>query len=385
MNQEATFALRFMIKDFAKMRKAIDEINRKMKTTNDTAKTLDKSFSRATMAVGKFALGFFALSKIINGVFRKANEQIQLDVMAQSAGVARSEIAKLGKALRIYGGDAKSAGSAYASLTNIIGGATHGMGISEDVARVNAMYGIGFNYGNISQDTLMTEIAKTMHRLRGQKDQWAINQIASAYGIDAPMANFLAEKGANWKAFVNTKEYKDLSKSELQRLLDEEEQFNLIVDKALIEIVHGVNYIVDYIKRELDKSRQNDINRQEQKFNELKTFPNVSLQQKREYARQQMLAGKLDYGKYVDLLHTWDEQEKAEKEKEPYRDMFEAGKIMSDINDGFGLRNLLANIIPGGSFTIRIIGDTGAKFRTEATEKAQNVNIVTQPSSVRGG
>lgn len=233
MNQEATFALRFIMKDFAKMRKGIEEMNKNLEKMQNNAKkasggmnNLNTSMGKTIRTIGKFALAYFALSKIMSATFKKASETIQIDLMAQSAGVAAEKIGKLGKALRIYGGDARSAGSAYSSLSDIIGGATHGMGISEDVARVNAMYGIGFNYGNISPDTLMTEIAKTMHRLRGQNDQWAISQIAKAYGIDTPMANFLAEQGASWSSEANKHKFERVSKSETQRLIESQDNLD---------------------------------------------------------------------------------------------------------------------------------------------------------------
>ena len=271
MNKEAVFALRFVMKDFAKMRKGIDEMNKHLAQMQQNAKKassgMDKmntSIGKTVRSIGKFALAYFALSKVISSVFSKANESIQLNLIAQSAGVARKEVGKLGKALRAYGGDVRSAGSAYSSLTNIIGGATHGMGISEDVMRVNAMYGIGFNYGNISQDALMTEIAKSMKRLRGKGDQWAINQIASAYGIDSSMANFLATHGVGWKAQVNSQEWKDISLSDSQRLLQAQEnikaKFDIVINELLPKIadaVEGIYKIIDAVFGHLAKPNPN--------------------------------------------------------------------------------------------------------------------------------
>ncbi len=240
MNQEAQFALRFVVKDLAKIRKATDEMNKRLadmgKRANTASKGINKvqgSFRKATVAIGKFALAYFALSKMISTVFSKAAESIQIDMMADSAGVAADKIGKLGKALRVYGGDAKTAGSAYMNLTNIIGGATHGRGLSEDITRVNAMYGIGFNYGNISQDQLMTNIAVAMQKLRNKGDQWGINQIASAYGIDASMANFLSEQGANWSNKANREKWEKLSKSETRQLIEAEEALKTAYENAM--------------------------------------------------------------------------------------------------------------------------------------------------------
>lgn len=266
MNKEAVFALRFVMKDFAKMRKGIEQMNKNLeamqKNANKASSGMNKlntSMGKTIRSLGKFALAYFTLSKIISTTFKQANEAIQIDLMAQSANVAADKIGKLGKALRIYGGDAKSAGSAYASLTDIIGGAQHGMGISEDVQRVNAMYGIGFNYGNISQDTLMTEIATSMHRLRQKGDQWGINQIAKAYGLDSSMANFLAEQGANWSSERNKQQWERVSKSETVRLLEAQDNLekatanlgNALI-KYLPELVNGITALVNAINTVID-------------------------------------------------------------------------------------------------------------------------------------
>lgn len=252
MNKEATFALRFVMKDFAKMRKAVEQMNKNLEQMQKNAKkassgmnNLNNSMGKTIRSLGKFALAYFTISKIMSSTFKKANEAIQIDLMAQSAGVAADKIGKLGKALRAYGGDAKTAGSAYMSLTDIIGGAQHGMGISEDVQRVNAMYGIGFNYGNISQDALMTQIATRMHALRKEGDQWAINQIAKAYGIDTPMANFLAEQGANWSSKANRYKFEKASKSETQRLIDSQDNLDAQLAKLGNKLVPVLTKLVD--------------------------------------------------------------------------------------------------------------------------------------------
>lgn len=269
MNKEAVFALRFVMKDFAKMRKGIEQMNKNLedlKKRSNAASTgfnnLNNSVSKSIRSLAKFALSYLALSKIMSVTFKKANESIQIDLMAQSAGVAADKIGKLGKALRSYGGDAKSAGSAYNSLTDIIGGAQHGMGVSQDIAKVNAMYGIGFNYGNISQDELMTNIAVRMKELRAKGDQWAINQIASAYGLDAPMAEFLTKHGANWNSERNKEDWQKLSISETQKLINATDdletqiaEFGKEFFSLLKELVSGVTEIVKYINAKINKSQ----------------------------------------------------------------------------------------------------------------------------------
>ena len=262
MNQEAVFALRFVVKDLAKMRKATEQMNENLKKLQKNAggasKNLDKvnnSFGKVTRAALKFAAAYFTVSKIVGMVFSKANEALQLNEMAISAGIATEKIGKLGKALKLYGGDARSAGAAYASLTNIIGGAQHGMGISEDVARVNAMYGIGFNYGNISQEQLMTQIAKSMHRLKGQGDSFAIQQIASAYGLSNDVAAFLATHGANWRANVNAQQWEQMNMSEAQRLIKAEDDLGekikdlvMRLEPVLTTIANGLLEVAKYLE-----------------------------------------------------------------------------------------------------------------------------------------
>lgn len=261
MNKEAVFALRFVLKDVAKMRKAMEQMNKNLaqmqKNARTSSKGIDKvsaSFNKAARSALKFAAAYFTLSKIVGTVFQKAEESIQVRMLADAAGVAADKVGKLGKALRTYGGSAKSAGAAYASLTDIIGGAQHGLGVSEDIARVNAMYGIGFNYGMIGQDELMTNIAVSMKKLRAKGDQWGINQIASAYGLDTAMANFLADQGANWKSEVNAKKWTELNKSDTEKLLDEQDKLketltdlSLKIVPLLTGLLDGVNKIVAWI------------------------------------------------------------------------------------------------------------------------------------------
>lgn len=254
MNKEAVFALRFVMKDFAKMRKGIDQINKNLeqmkKTSNNASRGINNvntAMSKATRSVLKFAAAYFTLSKITSTIFAKSNEAIQLRLIADTAGVAADKIGKLGKALRVYGGDAKAAGSAYSSLTSVIGGATHGMGVSEDIMRVNSMYGIGFNYGNISQDELMTEIARSMYSLRQKGDQWAINQIASAYGLDSSVATFLSKYGTNWKSQADAQKVFMPKESETQQLIKKEDELNRRLEELVFKLEPVLNGLLSAI------------------------------------------------------------------------------------------------------------------------------------------
>lgn len=336
MNQEAQFALRFVVKDLAKIRKATDEMNKRLadmgKRANTASKGIDKvqgSFRKATVAIGKFALAYFALSKMIGTVFAKAAESIQIDMMADSAGVAAEKIGKLGKALRVYGGDAKTAGSAYMNLTNIIGGATHGRGLSEDITRVNAMYGIGFNYGNISQDQLMTNIAVAMQKLRKKGDQWGINQIASAYGIDTSMANFLSEQGANWSNKANKEKWEKLSKSETRQLIEAQEALKTAYENAmnnlaptLTSILKALEPIADALQPIAKMLNINFVKKQAGDAGEsigewwYNTFnkkpsekqPEITPEAYSQYQFGLYKQGKISYDKYIDLVEKFRQQ-----------------------------------------------------------------------------
>lgn len=255
MNQEAVFALRFVLKDLAKMRKGIEQMNKNIENLKDTSsgasKNLDKvntSMGKATRSVLKFAAAYFTLSRITSTIFSKAHEAMYLQGISISAGIAADKIGKLGSALKRYGGDARSAGAAYTSLTNIIGGATHGMGISEDVMRVNAMYGIGFNYGNISQEGLMTNIAKAMHRLKGQGDSFAIQQIAGAYGLGSDVTALLAEHGANWRNVVSAEDWKMMNMSDAQKQIKASNDLQNAVDNAVSELTPALTQLIGYLK-----------------------------------------------------------------------------------------------------------------------------------------
>ena len=266
MNKEAVFALRFVTKDLAKMQKGINDINKKLdqlkRTVDKTKKPLDnqkkqinsleKSFAKAARSALKFALAYMSIQKIFNTAMKNANESLQLHLMADMAGVAADKVNKLGRALLRYSGDAKSAGSAYRSLSDIIGGATHGMGISEDISRINAMYGIGINYGNISEDELMTNIAIAMNRLKQNGDTWGIRQIASAYGLDESMADFLATEGKNWSVKRDTYEVplteRQAAIESLEKQKEIEDSFNKLINLLLPAIQHTLDFIATGIE-----------------------------------------------------------------------------------------------------------------------------------------
>ena len=255
MNQESVFALRFVVKDLAKMRKAMESVNENLRKMQENAGKTTKGFDKVNTSLGKatrsllrFGLVYFSVSKIIGGIFNRAQEAIQANVSAITAGVDVNKIKRLGRAVQDFGGDVRSAGSAYTNMTNIIGGARHGFGISEDVERVNAMFGIGFNYGNITQDQLLTQIAKSMNRLKGQGNQWGINQIASAYGLDEATAAMLAKYGAGWKKHTDKQKIDNIGLSEAQRMLKAQKDIETQVGNFANKLIPKITSVLEYVK-----------------------------------------------------------------------------------------------------------------------------------------
>jgi hypothetical protein len=399
MNNEAVFALRFVMKDFTKMRKAIEQINKNLEQMKNNANKASGGMNKVNTAMGKttrsllkFAAAYFTISKITSTIFSKANEAIQLRLMADMAGVAADKVGKLGKALRLYGGDAKAAGAAYGSLTNIIGGATHGMGVSEDVSRVNAMYGIGFNYGNISQEELMTQIAIAMKRLKGNNDQWAINQIASAYGLDSSVASFLSKHGADWSKQADAQKIFMPAESETKQLIKKEEELKEGLSSLMfkfepllsagIDILQKMLPVLETIANVLDmkwwKKQGEKIGETFHELDKLSQKPYVApdTEAKIKYAEQQMLAGKLDYGKYINLLETYRTQDKI-------ADFKRRGFTDEDIKT-FGLGgNSPIKIEDNSSVKVSIINESGNKIKLGSVESDRS--LVSQPISVKGG
>ena len=332
-NQQATFALKFVVENLSQMRKSIETMNNNIKKMQQNAKSaskgmdgLNNSFRKTIRSISKFALAYFAISKIMTTGFKKMNESLQIDMMAQSSGVLTSQIGKLGKALRSFGGDARSAGNAYASLTDIIGSAQHGMGVSEDVQRVNSRFGIAFNYGNITQDQLMTNIATRMKTLRQQGNAWGVNEIAKAYGFDEPMTNFLATYGSDWIKQRNSKEYKDLNKSGMQKLQEVEDKIDTSLAKIaeeilppmavalekLVPLVQSIADIVGLKWWEKQGKKVGDFLYNSGILSKKTKYSEITVEEKKDFAKKLYNEGKIDSKKYYELMEAYNFPKRAD-------------------------------------------------------------------------
>ncbi len=231
MNNEAQFGVRFAVKGAKEIQKTMDAVNAQLKKLQKTTEGVDKKIDELGEKVNKSSKkgknafkesenNANSLSKSLDKVmkkwlsiggavtlvsvlmrrtFSKIDEYIGINRMANSAGIAAERIGSLGKKLKeLYGGDASSAAAAYTSLSDILGAARHGRGISEDVVMAASRYGIALNGGMLSEDQLMTNIAKAMQAQRNRGNMFGVREIASAFGIDEALMLHLATRGANW-------------------------------------------------------------------------------------------------------------------------------------------------------------------------------------------
>ena len=268
MNNEAQFGVRFAVKNAKSVQKQMDSINAKLKQmgvsaqqtgkkidqsgkeaeqagkkqdqalesgikkSNELSKALDKTVKKWLSIGGAVTL----VATIIRKAFNKVDEITGLKAMANTAGIAASRIESLGKKLREYGGDASSAASAYTSVGDILGAARSGRGISQDIVTASSRYGIALNGGMLSEEQMITNIAKAMQIQRKRGNMYGVRDIASAFGIDEPMMLHLSQAGANWDrglpaANLATKQAEAQKLKELQTKLDN------MIDKLLAEVI----------------------------------------------------------------------------------------------------------------------------------------------------
>ena len=290
MNNEAHFGVSFAVKNAKQVQRTMDSINAKLKQmgvyAKDTGNKIDKTGKEAEKAgkkgnntldtgtqkankmansLGKVAKKWLSVagaitlvSMVVRRAFSRIDELTGLNRMAKSAGVAESKIYSLGKALKkTYGADASSAASAYTSLSDILGGARAGRGISEDVVKASARYGIALNGGMLSEDQLMTNIAKAMYAQRKQGNMYGVRDIASAFGIDEAMMLHLSERGANWDRGLpaaNLKQAQEAAERARNLQAKWEEFVNKLIDSQVLDlIVEAMQGIVDVINWLKDK------------------------------------------------------------------------------------------------------------------------------------
>lgn len=282
MNNEARFGVTFGVKGAKQVQRAVDSVNGKMKklrdyidrigtqmtnvgkTAQNTGKKQDEVFTKGTQKANKMSNSLDRLAKkwlsiagaitlvsmVVRKAFARIDELTGLNRMAQSAGVASSKIYGLGKALKKYGADSSSAASAYTSLSDILGGARAGKGIGEDVVAASARYGIALNGGMLSEDQLMTNIAKAMQAQRKKGNMYAVRDIANAFGIDEAMMLHLSEKGAGWDRGLPAANLKEAQTQaqKAQQLRDRlSELVNQLIDTTLPLINDAMQAILDVI------------------------------------------------------------------------------------------------------------------------------------------
>lgn len=272
MNNEARFGITFGVKGAKQVQRTVDSVNGKMKKlrdyidrigtqmtnvnkkTADTGKKQDEVFTKGTQKANKMSNSLDRLAKkwlsiggaialvsvIVRKAFSKIDELTGLNRMAQSAGVASSKIYSLGRALKRYGGDAASAASTYSSLNDILGGARAGKGISEDVVAASARYGIALNGGMLSEDQLMTNIARAMKAQRSKGNMYGVRDIANAFGIDEAMMLHLSEKGANWDRGLPAANLKQ-AQEEAQKAQVLRDRLNELANQLLIKTLPLIN------------------------------------------------------------------------------------------------------------------------------------------------
>lgn len=290
MNNEARFGVTFGVKGAKQVQRAVDSVNGKMKKLRDyidkigtqmtnvgknaqkTGSKQDEVFTKGTQKANKMSNSLDRLAKkwlsvggaitlvsmVIRKAFSKIDELTGLNRMAKSAGVASNRIYSLGRALKQYGGDASSAASAYTSLGDILGGARAGKGIGEDVVSASARYGIALNGGMLSEDQLMTNIAKAMQAQRRKGNMYGVRDIASAFGIDEAMMLHLSEKGANWDRGLPAANLKQ-AQEEAQKAQQLRDKLNELVNQLLIkslplinDAMQGILDIIDWLKKKFD-------------------------------------------------------------------------------------------------------------------------------------
>ena len=272
MNNEAHFGVTFGVKGAKQVQKAVDIINNRMsklrnyidkignqitnvsKKTQSAGKKSEEVFTKGKQKADKMSNSLDRLAKkwltvggaitlvsnIIRRAFARVDELTGLNRMAQSAGVASSKIYSLGKALKKYGADSSSAAQAYTSLNDILGGARAGKGINEDVVGASARYGIALNGGMLTEDQLMTNIAKAMQAQRNKGNMYGVRDIANAFGIDEAMMLHLSEKGANWDRGLPAANLKQ-AQEEAQKTQQLRDRLNELVNQLLIKSLPLIN------------------------------------------------------------------------------------------------------------------------------------------------
>lgn len=251
--------------------KTAEDAGRKtQKTFTDAdrgAQKLTKSLNGVVKKWVSIGAAVQLVSMVMRRAFAKIDEITGLKNMANSAGVAAERIESLGKKLRAYGGDASSAASTYSSIGDIIGAARSGRGISQDIVTAASRYGIALNGGMLTEDQLITNVARAMQAQRKKGNMYGVRDIASAFGIDEAMMLHLSEAGANWDRNLPAAKLAE-KEEEAKKAKDLQNKLSDMIDELMIKTIPLINDAMQVIVDAFGKIAKIRKERREVKENE---------------------------------------------------------------------------------------------------------------------
>lgn len=240
--------------------KAAEDAGRKTQKTFDDADRGAQKLTKSLDGVVKKWVSIGGAVKLVSMIMRRAFAKIDeitgLTNMANSAGIGAKRIESLGKALREYGGDASSAAGAYTSMSDIIGAARSGRGISQDIVTAASRYGIALNGGMLTEDQLMTNIARAMQVQRKKGNMYGVRDIASAFGIDEAMMLHLSQAGANWDRGLPAAKLAE-KQAEAQKIKDMQLKVSDAMDALLLKALPAIVRIGEILEEWYNKVMAN--------------------------------------------------------------------------------------------------------------------------------
>lgn len=196
MNELTEFSVVFKTNGADDMQRVLTEINQGLDDTSEAFSGAIKQAggfgdSVASMAsrLTKMATAFFGVQQLISGAFNVNNEILQLNSMADAAGVAAEKIETLAIATREFGGTNESAGSVFTNLSNMMTKISQGI-ISDEQRLAMARYGVSYmgSNGLANAEEMLYNIAEVMPGLSAGERQ----DLGKAMGLDRATINYLA-------------------------------------------------------------------------------------------------------------------------------------------------------------------------------------------------
>lgn len=207
MNELSEFFVSFKTSGLAETQLALEAINKALDGTSESleqsaSNSSDFGNSLSSMAgrLTKMAGAFFGVQQLISGVFNVNNEILQLNSMADAAGVAAEKIESLAIATREFGGTNESAGSVFTNLSNMMTKISQGI-ISDEQRLAMARYGVSYmgSNGLANAEEMLYNIAEVMPQLTAGERQ----DLGKAMGLDRATINFLARGIENLRRAMN--------------------------------------------------------------------------------------------------------------------------------------------------------------------------------------